>query len=150
MSRTTLLGAIAAGPAIALTVLSLGATAVLTWRNTGWPDSPLTLPEAVATANYAEVARLLEDGVDPNPAAAIREDLLTGHVMRLTPMQTAVWSRNAQLARMLKDHGVIEGTTGMRILKCLNDEHPDADIRTLLDEMAPDVRPDCSTVTLPK
>ena len=38
----------------------------------------------------------------------------------------------------------------MGVLKCLNAEHPDVDIKALLDEMAPDVNPDCATVTLPK
>jgi hypothetical protein len=150
LSRTALLGLIAAGPAIVLAALSLGTTGVLASRGGGWPETSLTLPEAIATANYAEVARLLEDGTDPNPAATIREDLLTGHLMRLTPMQTAVWTRNVQIARMLRERGVIAGTTGMGVLKCLNAEHPDVDIKALLDEMAPDVNPDCATVTLPK
>ncbi|MEQ1757991.1 MAG: hypothetical protein ABL986_06700 [Vicinamibacterales bacterium] len=114
-----------------------------------WPPDRVTISEAVATGDYAEVMRLMESGVDPNLAASVRADLLGGSPVQLTPAQAAVRARNAQMLRILLDGGVIVGPSRLAVLKCINDENGDRDVRALLDAIPSGPLPPCDQVTIP-
>lgn len=115
-----------------------------------WPPDEVTLSEAVATANYAEVARQLESGANPNPATKVRAGLLGRAVVQVTPLQAAVWGRNARIMQMLIDGGAVVGPTDHGVLRCLNEEHDDRDVRTILERMGPANDRPCTEITIPR
>jgi len=121
-------------------------------NNTGawtWAPDRVSLSEAVATGNYAEVVGQIERGVDPNPPADVRAELLSGEPVRVTPLQAAVWGRNPLMVRLLLEHGAVVGPTALAVLKCMNDENGDRDVRALLDGLPSASAPSCSEVDLP-
>lgn len=88
--------AFAAGLAVAL-------AAGVGGRDPIWPDHRLTLSEAVVTRAEADMIRLLEEGADPNTPYEVRPGLLADGAVRVTPLEAAVMSGNADLiARLLK------------------------------------------------
>lgn len=135
----------------ALVVASVGAASTLANPRGIWTWAPdaVTLSEAVATGNYAEVVRQIDNGVDPNPAADVRADLLAGHAMHLTPLQAAVRARSALMLRLLLDHGAVVGPSGLAVLKCLNEQDGNADVRAVLETLTTGPEPACADLTLP-
>ena len=69
---------------LALFLALAAATAHPMWR---W--EPLNLSEAAALRDAGEVARLLDEGRDPNRAYVVRAGLLSEQPLELTPMQAA-------------------------------------------------------------
>jgi hypothetical protein len=115
-----------------------------------WPPDVVTISEAVATGNYAEVVRQSELGVDPNRPTSIRADMLTREATELTPLQAAVLGRNALMFRILLDQGAIVLPQTYAFLACANLKYPNEEITESLSRFAPADPPDCSTVTFPK
>lgn len=133
-------------------VAAVGFTSVLLNPAGSWtwaPDS-VTLSEAVATGNYAEVVAQIERGIDPNVPADVRAELLTDDPIRLTPLQAAVWGRNALMARLLLEHGVVVGPTAVAVLKCINAENGSDEVRAVLEPLATGEEPGCDAVSLPR
>ncbi len=150
MTSRALVGACLTLPGSLIAVVGLWAFA---WNNAGawtWPPDEVTLPEAVATANYAEVARLLEGGEDPNPPANVRAGLLGRTAVHVTPLEASVWGRNARILQMLIDGGAVVGPTGLGVLRCLNEEHDNRDVRNLLNAMGPPGDRPCSEIAIPR
>ncbi len=149
MSRVGVLACLVALPAAF--VGAAGAAGVFVNARGGWlwPPDRVTLSEAVATGNYAEVVRQVEDGMDPNPASDVRPELLSSAAQRLTPLQTAVIGRNSRMLALLLEGGAVVGPSGLAVLKCLNEEHADADVRARLEALAPG-QPVCADVQLPR
>ncbi len=107
------------------------------------------MPEAVATGNYAEVARQIEQGADPNRAEEVRANLLGSTSVRVTPLQAAVWGRNPRMVTMLMEKTVVTPTT-LTVLKCLNDDKGNQEIRDLLDSVPIDTTLACDQVDIPR
>lgn len=143
------MGALLGLPAMLVALVGLWSFAANNPGGWVWPPDDVTLPEAVATGNYAEVRRLLEGGVDPNPAYDVRGGVLGDRPVRLTPLQSAVRARNRTMLRMLLDQGAVVGPTGLAVLKCMNDENGDRDVREILDALPGEPVPSCSEVSIP-
>ena len=102
-----------------------------------WPPDEVGVSEAVATGNYAELVRLLENGADPNRSSTVRAPLLASQEVVATPLEAAVLGRNATMMQLLLARGAVVTRSMAEKLKCLNAEHPDQDVRSVLDELSP-------------
>ena len=87
---------------LALFLALAAATAHPMWR---W--EPLNLSEAAALRDAGEVARLLDEGRDPNRAYVVRAGLLSEQPLELTPMQAAEAARRDEIVQLLRDYGVV-------------------------------------------
>jgi hypothetical protein len=79
---------------------------------------PLTLPEAAALGDRADIALLLESGADPSSNGHVRAGLmdLTDHQM--SPLEAATASRQPAVLRMLMDAGARIGPANYPTLWC--------------------------------
>ena len=106
MSRGLLIVA-ACFPVAALALVSVWSLATNPSGGWVWPPDEVNASEAVASGNYAELVRLLESGDDPNRGNTVRPLLLAGLPVVATPIESAVQSRNADMARLLLTHGAV-------------------------------------------
>ena len=137
-------------PSTVVAAVGLWALATNTTGGWVWPRDSVTISEAVAVGDYAEVVRQIESGIDPNRVAEVRPDLLGSAVTHVTPLQAAVWARSPRMVSLLLEHGVIVGDTGLIILKCMNDAHANREVRDLLDALPTVSSLGCDAVKLPE
>lgn len=104
--------ALGAGLAIALAGAALG-------RSPIWPDQDLTLSEAVVTRAEADLVRLLRTGADPNAPYDVRPGLLESRAVRVTPIEAAVRSHDAEMLERLLRHGASIDAAAWNRLRCL-------------------------------
>ena len=76
-------------------------------RHPFWPIERLTLSEAVASRDFGEVARLLEEGHDPNALYAIRAGLVGESAVKMTPLEAAEAADLRELVPMLVYAGAV-------------------------------------------
>ena len=140
----------AAVPGIVLGLCSLWWTIGAPFGGGLWPPDAVNLPEAVLARNSGEVVRLMNAGEAPARRVPVRASLASGDdPIPLTGLEAAVWVRDATIVRLLLAHqGAINGAT-LLTLRCLNDQHPDTDVRTLLEQLDPAPWPDCAGVSVP-
>ena len=74
-----------------------------------WRWEPVTLSEAAATRDAGEVARLIEEGQDPNRAYRVRDGLLDGRGGELTPLEAAQIGQRPEIVDLLLDYGARPG-----------------------------------------
>lgn len=99
-----------------------------------WPPDEVTLPEAVATRNNAEAARLIEQGADPNRPGRVRDGMLTnGYGVTVKPLEAAVAAQRADSLRTLLAYGASLDQEELRVLRCLEQTRRDSGIREILD-----------------
>ncbi len=115
-----------------------------------WPPDTVNMAEAVATGDYAEVTRQLEHGVDPNPAMDVRARLLQSKPMRVTPLQAAVWARTPRMVTILLEGGAILSPTSLAVLKCMNDDNRNSEVRALLDAVVTEGELPCAGLNVPR
>ncbi len=111
-----------------------------------WPPDVVTLSEAAAIASSGEVERLVRHGGDPNRRARVSPGILTDGVLQLTPIESAVWSRNEAMARQLVGLGAVIDDSTARRLRCLHEAHPDASVRAWLEQVSTAPWPTCVAV----
>jgi hypothetical protein len=87
---------LAAASAVALMLAAFG-------HHPMWPHQPTNLAEAAGVRDEAEVARLIEDGENPNVRYPIRPGLIFDVPTRLTPLEAAVAADDAQMVTRLLD-----------------------------------------------
>jgi hypothetical protein len=87
------------GVIIAVAIASIGGL-VPTAR-----DYQLTLAEAAALHDVAEIVRLVRRGGDPRAPAAVRAGMIGEDAMMLTPMAAAILERRADVIALLADVG---------------------------------------------
>ncbi len=110
----------------------------------------LTLPEAAALRDEAEVLRLIRHGVDPNVAGRVRRGMIRDEEYLLTPLEAATAARHGEVVRLLIGNGAELNDTNFPVLFCLAQGSGAADIVSFLNEHAPvDARVDCDGVRLP-
>ena len=141
MSRIAV--AVACVPAVVVALI--GAWGVVANPTGGWvwPPDDVNVSEAVATRNYAEVVRLLENGGDPTRPNLVRASLLTSRPVVAIPVEAAVMARNAAMLGLLMDNGAVVTPAMAGKLKCLNAEYPDQDVKAMLDQVVPGDPPRC-------
>jgi ankyrin repeat protein len=136
MNRETLLGVVVAVPglllaAVAVMVLAVGFRAFE-------PDPVLTLPEAAALRDNADVVLLVRQGADPNAPAAVRRAVLRSRTGVMTPLEAALTARHVETAGLLMDLGASVRDDNFERLFCLATRSRIDDLITLITARLPD------------
>lgn len=141
MSRIA--AALACVPAVVVALI--GAWGVVANPTGGWiwPPDDVNVSEAVATRNYAELVRLLDNGADPTRPNLVQASLLTSRPVVAIPVEAAVMARNGTMLSLLINKGAVVTPRMVGKLKCLNSEYPDREVKEMLDRMAPGDPPHC-------
>ena len=138
MARLTTLPAVCAAIPALVAVGFCGAicvAAMFEWTPTFWRGGPLTLAEAAALRDQAEVARLIEAGADPNAEYPLRPDVLS--VNRATPLEAAVAARRPEIVSLLRLEGATLDGPGWHRLHCLAVEIGEVDVINAVDTYRP-------------
>ena len=99
------------------------------------PD--LTLSEAAAIRDEAEVVRRIDEGANPNGSALVRRGMLSDGDYLLTPLEAAAASRHVEIVRLLLREGAEVNGANFQTLYCLAQEVHADDIVVLLKEHTP-------------
>ena len=92
----------------------------------------LTLPEAAALRDEAEVLRQIRHGVDPNLAGRVRRGVIRDEAYLLTPLVAATAARHGEVVRLLMANGAELNDTNFRVLFCLAQDNGADDIVSFL------------------
>jgi hypothetical protein len=147
--RSKFLAVIALLPALALAALSLYWALGAVGGHGLWPADDVTLPEAVATRNSAEAARLIGLGQNPNARDRVRAGILAGHDIWVTPLEAAVWTRDANLVKMLLNYGAVTDRREARILRCIAGAAAGREMHDVLAGLSSEDWPACDEVEIP-
>jgi hypothetical protein len=107
----------------------------------------LTLAEAAALHDIAEIVRLVRQGHDPRQPAVVRAGILRDRPMTLTPMAAAILARRVDAIDVLAAKG--GGIRGDEFPQywCLAQSRGDAAVIAAVETQVPLAAPvDCSTV----
>jgi hypothetical protein len=118
-SRTEwLLLAVAVPPAVwvAFCVVWLAAAAV--GLPGGFDGRSMTLSEATAISSYADAARLLRSGVDPNAPSRLRAGIIRNRESTMTPLEAATGAIRTGPVQMLVEHGAMIDARNYSVLWC--------------------------------
>jgi hypothetical protein len=136
MNRETLLGTVVALPGLLLAVVAVMVVAV--GFGAFEPDPPLTLPEATALRDNADVVRLVRLGADPNAPAAVRPAIFRSRTGVMTPLEVAVTARHVETASLLLQLGASVRDDNFERLFCLATRSRIDDLITLITARLPD------------
>ena len=100
-----------------------------------WEGGTLTLAEAVALRDRAEVARQIEAGADPNAEYALRPGVLA--TTRATPLEAAVLARRPEIVQLLKHEGAVVDERSWHHLHCVAAEIGQRDVIDAIDAYRP-------------
>jgi hypothetical protein len=114
---------------VGVLVLAVPGCLVVAWLTAGlvlapfarhplWLDAGLNLSEAAAARDVGEIVRLIENSADPNAAYELRPGFVAEDVARLTPLEAAVASKDAETARILLVNGAVMGAETWNRLRC--------------------------------
>jgi hypothetical protein len=134
---TVFLAWCAATPPLAATAFcaALLGAAVLGYTPAFWEGGTLTLAEAAALRDRAEVARQIEAGADPNAEYALRPDVLA--TTRATPLEAAVLARRPEIVQLLMYEGAAVDERSWHHLHCVAAEIGQEDVIDAIDAYRP-------------
>ena len=78
----------------------------------------MTLTEATAIASYADAARLLRGGADPNAPARLRAGIVDLRARTMTPLEAATGAPRTGPVQMLVEHGAVIDDSNFSVLWC--------------------------------
>jgi hypothetical protein len=108
-------------PALAASFLSAGFV-VLEGLSVTTPLStvaPGNLAEAVALGLGSETLRYLAEDQRPETVFELRPEIISRSITRATALEAAIWSRRAQLIKLLDRKGVLGDANSRRHMTCL-------------------------------
>ena len=115
-----------------------------------WPTSALTLAEAAALHDDADVLRLIGGGADPNAASAVRPELLTHETIQLAPLEAATGARQARTFQLLLERGATVDDSNWTRLICFASRLEADEIVMILNARQPGrPAPACAGVAIP-
>jgi hypothetical protein len=115
-----------------------------------WPADVVTLGEAVATGNQAEVLRQVSLGTDPNVPSRIRTGLLTSSgEVTLTALEAAVLARRADMLALMLANGPPPDGAVLQRLRCFERFEPEPAIEERLRTFDSDRPLECAGVVRP-
>ena len=132
MKRPRLVLAAAAPAAIWIVLVGLWLIAATVGGQPGGGTEEMTLSEAAAVASYADVARLLAAGVDPNGRYRVRANLVRNDERMLTPLEAATGAIRTGPLQTLFDHGARIDETTYPVLWCAANARHNDDMITFL------------------
>ena len=78
----------------------------------------MTLSEATAISSYADAARLLRSGVDPNAPSRLRAGIIRNRESTMTPLEAATGAIRTGPVQMLVEHGATIDVRNYSVLWC--------------------------------
>lgn len=137
------------GVALAAVTIVLLAAAAL-GRGPVWRFEPLTLPEAAALHDDADVLWLIGRGANPNAPGTIRPGVLTRDEIALTPLEAAVGAGQEQTVELLLQQGAVADVPTWTRLMCFAERLDAPRVRMVLERRQPAGSPlDCTGVRIP-
>jgi hypothetical protein len=110
----------------------------------------LTLSEAAALRDQAEVVRLIRSGASPDARSRVRGGIIREHEYLLTPLEAATATRRGEIARLLVSHGATLDDSTFPVLICLAVGSEFEDMADVLRELAPGREmPSCDGIRMP-
>lgn len=97
--------------------------------------------EAAAMGQASEVMRMLREGQDPNRIYAVRPEVISSSVTRVTALEAAIWSRRAQQVELLDRAGAIRDQESRHYLACLAADLP---VDEVVQYLSPGGPPQCT------
>jgi hypothetical protein len=67
----------------------------------------------------SEVVRFMELGQDPRREYAVRPDIISSEITKVTGLEAAIWGRRIEMIRMLDRAGALGDPALRRHLRCL-------------------------------
>ena len=149
--RIDLVEASLALPGIALLVVTaLVFAAALAGVGPLWPDVRLTLSEAAALHDDADLLQLLSQGGDVNAAGVVRGELLTHEPITMTPLEAVVGAREPKTLALLLEHGARVDDSNWVRLVCFAERLEAEEVVAVLRQQFPDrPAPECAGVAIP-
>jgi len=120
-----------------LAAFSVAVTVAAAFGGGLWPPDDVSLAEAAATRNYAEVVRLVRGGSSPNANAEVRQGVLDGSEHRITPFEVAVASRDERMAMLLLRLGANPSQSQVLELRCAEWLPSSPEFQAVLERMSP-------------
>ena len=80
--------------------------------------APRNSAEAAGLARAADVLRFLRMGEDPQDVYAVRPEIISSAVLRVTTLEAAMWSRQVELVKLIDGQSAI-GRDERAALACL-------------------------------
>lgn len=140
LSKWAAVGALSAplaGVMLYLAVLTLGE---LAGAELFAARAPANLAEAAGSARADLVIRYLRQGEDPRRVFPIHRDIISSYVLFATPIEAAVWSRQAQLIALFDRHGAFTQPADRLAIACLASDVGATDI---VEYLMPGDPPEC-------
>lgn len=149
--RRSLLALAAGMPGLALGVCFV---LLLIARAAGLPPvqsgRTVTLAEAAALEDEADIVRLTHIGADPNAPSLVRRTRLRGVYQTMTPLEASVTTRHVGVMQLLVASGAVIDERNFSVLWCFATQRRNEDVLTFLRTRPPSrFQPDCATVRLP-
>ena len=142
-SRATLLGVLAAAPAVCATVAVLVfAARELTGTTPLSYGPPRNVAEAAGSGEVSEVLRYLRAGEDPKEVWLLRPEIVSSAVTRATGLEAAIWGGRQPLIELLDRRGFIADAATRQHLTCLAKDIGSEDVVAYL---SPGGAPSCET-----
>lgn len=110
----------------------------------------LTLSEAAAIRDEAEVLRQIRAGADPDARGLVRRGMISDPEYLMTPLEAAIAAGHGEVVRLLLRNGAVINDANFSLLFCLAEEHGTPDIVSFLNEHAPSgIAVQCDGIRLP-
>jgi hypothetical protein len=110
-------------------------------------DQQLTLAEAAALRDRAEIVRLIRRGGDPRALARVRAGIIGNGELTLTPMEAAIMKRRTEVMSVLVDVGAGIRPDEFAHYWCLAKKRHDPRVVAAVESQVPRPRSvDCSAV----
>ena len=147
--RGALLAALAAPGVCLLAVIMAVLIAALAGVDPSAAPEDLSLAEAAAVGDGAEVLRQIQAGADPSARVLVRRGFVSDPEFLLTPLEAATAASHAEVVRLLVDSGAAIGPDNAAVLICLAEEQGSMEILSYLRAHAPAAPAGCAGVRLP-
>ena len=149
--RPSWLALVAGAPGVLLAVLIV--ITLLAWVM-GVPPvrsgRTITLSEAAALEDEADIVRLTRSGADPNARSFVRRTLLRDVHQMMTPLEAAVTARHVSVMQLLEASGAVIDDRNAPVLWCFAEQRRNEEVLAFLrSRRSPRVAIDCSTVRIP-
>jgi hypothetical protein len=104
--------------------------------------SPANLAEAAASGRADDVVRRLRAGEDAFRVYDLRPDVISSSVLRATPAEAAMWSRQLLMIHLLDREGALgDDAARRRELACLAS---DLELEDVVEYLSPGMPPGCT------
>jgi hypothetical protein len=118
-NRAAALGVALPGVVVTALFAISGAAALVTGKPLIWPQTELTLAEAVGLRDQGEAVRLMMLGADPNARYDVRDVFRDDELVALTPLEAAVITREDYMLELMIAYGARIDERNAGTLQCL-------------------------------